>query len=135
MNLAHKKDDSIAELLVLGKVAEAEGAWADAERLYRRVLRKQGSHLRAFQRLMIICRKQKQYSEELAVIRQAIAAYSSLYEPKASHNTKVRSLSARINKAFGMVDSKGRSKYEPDPVAVWKKRKELVEKRLAKQRD
>jgi hypothetical protein len=66
------------------------------------------------------------------VINKAIDAFSKLYEPKTAHSKRVQTLSAKINKAFGMVDRKGKSLYEPGPVATWKKRKILVEKRLRK---
>lgn len=135
MKLVHRQDDdaeSIADLLQKAREAERAADWPGAERRYHLVLKREGSHLQAFQRLMIVYRKQKMYRQELAIINKAIAAYTKLYEPRAAHNKKVQSLSARINKAFGMTDRRGRSLYEPGPVAVWKKRKALVEKRMSK---
>lgn len=123
-------EESISALLASGKEAEGAANWDAAENYYQRVLRRQGSHVKAFQRLMIIYRKQKKYSEELSIINKAIAAYSKLYEPRTAHNKKVQRLSAAINKAFGMTDKRGHSLYEPGPVATWKKRKTWVEKRM-----
>lgn len=131
MKVVHREEDSVNTLLQLGKEAEAAENWAAADKIYHRILQKQGSHLQAFQRLMIIYRKQKAYAKELSIINKAITAYNKLYEPKSSHNKSVQRLSARINKAFGMTDRRGHSMYEPGPVAAWKKRKSVVEKRLA----
>jgi tetratricopeptide (TPR) repeat protein len=132
MKVVHKQEESIADLLAQGKDAEAATEWEEAEKTYHRVLKRDNNNLPAFKRLMIVYRKQKLFKEELAIINKAIDAFGKLYQPKTAHNKKVQSLSAKINKAFGMVDRKGNSLYEPGPVATWKKRKLLVEKRLKK---
>jgi tetratricopeptide (TPR) repeat protein len=132
MKVVHKQEESIADLLAQGKEAESAKEWGDAEKSYHRILKRDNNNLHAFQRLMIIYRKQKLFTEELSVINKAIDAFSKLYEPKTAHSKRVQTLSAKINKAFGMVDRKGKSLYEPGPVATWKKRKILVEKRLRK---
>ncbi|NCI49516.1 hypothetical protein GWC95_06250 [Sediminibacterium roseum] len=130
MKVVHKQDESIADLVVQGKEAEAKEEWGDAGKIYHRILKRDSNNLHAFRRLMIIYRKQKMFSEELAVINKALEAFSRLYTPRAAHSKKVQTLSAKINRAFGMVDRKGNSIYEPGPVAVWKKRRALVEKKL-----
>jgi tetratricopeptide (TPR) repeat protein len=132
MKVVHKQDESIANLLAQGKEAESAKDWEEAEKIYQRILKRDNHNLHAFQRLMIVYRKQKSFHEELAIINKAIDAFGKLYMPKAAHSKRVQTLSAKINKAFGMVDRKGNSLYEPGPVATWKKRKLLVEKRLGK---
>ena len=79
---------------------------------------------------MIIYRKQKDYKAELDIIDQGIKAYSDLYEKGKSKSKKVIDISSKLAKTFGLVDKKGKSNYEPEPIGTWMKRKAVVEKRL-----
>lgn len=132
MKLVHKNDESIADMLASAKEAETAKDWSAAEKIYLSIIKRSPGDLRPYSRLMIVYRRQKDFIKELAIIEKAIAAFSKLYTPRAAHSKRIQSLSAKINKAFGMVDKKGNSIYEPGPIATWKKRKILVEKRAKK---
>ena len=45
---------------------------------------------------------------------------------------KISDISKKLNKAFHLVDKKGNSLYNPEPINRWQKRKEVVEKKIAK---
>ena len=130
MKVVQKEHESLADLLAKGKEAESAGLWAGAEKIYQRMLKRDNHSLPAFQRLMIVYRKQSDFIKELAIVDKAIEAFSRLYTPKTAHSKRVKTLSAQINKAFGMIDRKGNSLYDPGPVAVWKRRKAWVEKKM-----
>ncbi len=131
MQVVHKQE-SKADKLAQAKQMESAGDLEAAAKIYLDIIKRDSHNLQAYNRLMIIYRKQKMYGEELAVIQKAINTFAALYAPKTAHNKTVINLSAKLNKAFGMVDKKGNSLYDPGPVAAWKKRKILVEKRMKK---
>lgn len=132
MRIAHQQEETKANRFSQAKEIESAGDLAVAAKMYLAIIKLDPHHLQAYNRLMIIYRKQKMYREELAIIERAITAFTNLYTPKAAHNKIVRNISAKLNKAFGMVDKKGNSLFDPGPVASWKKRKILVEKRIKK---
>jgi tetratricopeptide (TPR) repeat protein len=115
----------------LGREAEATGELDRAAAIYETAIRTGKKNLPAYHRLMLVYRKQKAYAKELKVINAAIAAYSELYAARLpGHNRKVIEISAKLNKAFGLVDRKGQLLHEPEPLATLQKRKALVAKRI-----
>ncbi len=85
---------------------------------------------KAYDRLMIIYRKQKEYTSELRIIDAGINAFDNLYKSKKSGSKKIVELSNKLNRSFGLTDKKGNEVYEPEPIARWKKRKVTVLKRI-----
>ena len=87
---------------------------------------------KAYDRLMILYRKEKDYKKELQLINSGIKAFESFYKSRKSGSKKIAEISKKLNKSFGFTDKKGNAVYDPEPIARWKKRKITVEKRIKK---
>ena len=87
---------------------------------------------KAYDRLMILYRKDKNYKKELQLINSGIKAFESFYKSRKSSSKKIAEISKKLNKSFGFTDKKGNAVYDPEPIARWKKRKVTVEKRIKK---
>lgn len=88
-----------------------------------------------YERLMIHYRKEKEYNEELKVIRKGIATLEKFYAGlrKSSLkkiNPKIKALSSKIGKSTGLVDKKGGNVYLPEPLPRWIKRRAVVEQKI-----
>ncbi len=79
---------------------------------------------------MIMYRKLKDYKKELAVIDRGIKAFEDFYGSKVSKSKKAAEISNKLAKSLGLIDKKGNSTYDPEPIGKWKKRRLVVEKRL-----
>ena len=134
MRIAHlnkSQQGTIQELLESGRDLEAEKDFDEAVKIYSGILKKNPLNEQAYNRLMIVYRKQKEYRKESAIIDEAIKVFEKEGEAnrKPVHN-KVQQLSMLLGKSTGLVDKKGKSLYTPEPIATWKKRKTMVLKRL-----
>ena len=87
---------------------------------------------KAYDRLMILYRKEKDYKNELRTINTGIKAFESFYKSRKSGSKKIAEISKKLNRSFGFTDKKGNAVYDPVPIARWKKRKVTVEKRIKK---
>ncbi len=85
---------------------------------------------KAYDRLMILYRKTKDYKNELRIINTGIKAFQDFYKSKKSGSKKIAEISNKLNRSFGFIDKKGNSLNDPEPIARWKKRKVTVEKRV-----
>lgn len=123
---------SITELT--SRAAEAENTDpALAADLYHQVLKKDPLQTHAYDRLMILYRKEKNYKKELSVIDSGIKTFERFYkEQLGKPSRKISEISKQLNKAFHLVDKKGNSLYTPVPIDRWLKRKEVVEKKMEK---
>lgn len=92
-----------------------------------------------YDRLMIHYRKEKNYAEELKVVKQGIANFKKFF---AQHQrstvkkkkSKIEELSRLINKSTGLTDKKGNEVYLPEPLLKWLKRQATVEAKLKKKK-
>jgi tetratricopeptide (TPR) repeat protein len=110
---------------------EVEGRFEKAVTIYQRLLKKDASNPRIYDRLMILYRKLKQPEKELRIIQKALKTFESLYSKKTVAPTrKISALSAALLKATGLVDRKGKNLYVPEPIGRWQKRKSLLEKKM-----
>lgn len=137
MKLAYKNERSHstrAGLLEEAKAFEAASDLKTAESLYEKVIKADPHHELAYNRLMIIYRKQKEPEKELAIINKAITAFEDGQRSsiKTVRNKKVSGLSSAFLKATGLTDNKGKLLYLPEPLAKWSRRKALLEKKLKK---
>ena len=87
---------------------------------------------KAYNRLMILYRKEKNYKSELKLINAGIKAFEKFYKSRKTNSKKVAEISKKLNLSFGFTDKKGEAVYDPEPIARWKKRKLTVEKRIKK---
>jgi hypothetical protein len=119
---------------ITSRAAEAEKTDpALAEDLYHQVLKKDPLQTHAYDRLMILYRKEKNYKKELSVIDSGIKTFERFYkEQLGKPSRKISEISKQLNKAFHLVDKKGNSLYTPEPIDRWLKRKQVVEKKMEK---
>ena len=120
---------SIKDLVTTAEDMEASDLPA-ASKLYEQVLKEDPLNEKAYNRLMLVYRKLKDYNAELQIINRGIKAYTDFYNKGKSKSKKVIDISNKLAKSFGLVDKKGNSTYDPEPIAKWEKRKMVVEKRL-----
>jgi tetratricopeptide (TPR) repeat protein len=125
MEATAKKD-----LIAKAKEAEEAQEFEQAAEIYEQVLKKDALEVEAYDRLTIVFRKLKEYEKELAVIDRGIAAFEDHYKSKGSPSNKVIEISNKLAKSFGLVDKKGNSTYDPEPIGKWKKRRLVVEKKM-----
>jgi len=101
---------------------------------YQNILRSNPLDQKAYNRLMIIYRKLKAYKKELDIINSAIKSFERFYQAnKKNADRKVSSISKQLNKALGLTDNKGKAIHVQEPIATWRKRKELLLKRMKKE--
>ena len=131
--MATEADLSITELLHKAALCESTADSDGAIALYKQAVAKDKVHEYAYDRLMILYRKQKAYKKEQSVLNSALKAFEQFYKPKKSRSKSIRDISDKLNRSFGFTDKKGNAQYEPEPIARWKKRLIVVQKRLQKQ--
>lgn len=125
---------SVKDLIETAREAEASQELERAAELYERVIEEDLINEYAYDRLMILYRRFKQYKDELRIIETGIKAYENLYKTKSKHtrSRKIAEISNALLKSTGLADKKGNHLYDPEPIGKWKKRKEVVEKKLKK---
>lgn len=122
------------ELLKEARSQELEGKTNEVIKSYSLVISKDPLEAKAYNRLMILYRKLKEYKKELAIIKQAIGAYEKdikddqLTWKKA--NTKSAKLSLSLAKSMGLLNDKGLPVYEEPQIMTWRKRMETVQKKI-----
>ena len=115
----------------LNKQQEKENDPAEEIRSLEQTIQYHPTNEKAWNRLMIIYRKQKEYKKELKVITRAIKTFEELFAKKQPVYTKrVKDLSRALAKATGLADKKGNSLYGKGELVKWKRRKLTVLKKL-----
>lgn len=116
------------------KAEEAEKADPSlAIETYKQIVEKDPLQTRAYDRLMILYRKEKDYKRELSIINSGIKTFEKFYKDQLGKpSKKISEISKQLNKAFHLIDKKGNSLYAPEPIDRWQKRKEVVEKKVGK---
>ncbi|WP_262249858.1 hypothetical protein [Parapedobacter soli] len=113
---------------------EKEGKHAEALKIYRALTRRKRLNAEAFNRMMIILRKQKKYKAELEVIQRAIAAMEKSIAASQhainDRNPESAALSRQLAESLGLLDEDGRPVYEEPQLRNWRKRESVVAKRL-----
>jgi tetratricopeptide (TPR) repeat protein len=136
MKVVHKNaggDDDGEDMLARAKRLEKQDDMDAAIALYKKIIQKNPVHEYAYNRLMIIHRKTRDYKKEKAVIDEAIKAFQQFYSVslKLSATPKIKALSKAISKATGLADKNtGKLIYEREPIYRWNKRRELVIKKI-----
>ena len=132
-----KLSQTIAERNESAKEAELNEDIDEAIRLYELNIKEQIADQFAFDRLMVIYRKQKAYKDELRVIKRGIQLFTEhtkkhLEEKVSAHKNKTQlvRLSNAFMKGAGLVDKKGNETHIPEPVNKWMRRQAVVEKKL-----
>jgi len=125
---------SLTEWLTLAKEKEQEEEFDDAIDAYGHLIKEHPKKEYAYQRLMMLYRKQKEYKKELKVVETALQNFKYvLGNPSAKkQNKKINQLSMRLMKSTGLVDKKDNPAFLPEPLQKWTKRKLALEKLIAK---
>jgi DNA-binding SARP family transcriptional activator len=135
MKVVHK-NNSLKEvpgnLLDRAKELERQGELDKAAEAFEKLIKENPVHEYAYDRLMIIYRKNKDYKKEKAVIVAGIRAFQQFYKnaTKLPPTKKIVTLSNALLKAKGLADKRGKPLYEREPLERWNKRKRVVEKKL-----
>ena len=92
-----------------------------------------------YDRLMIHYRKEKEYEEELKVIKKGIDVFKKFYANVQAtaikkQKSKIAELSRQFSKRAGLTDKKGNSTYMPEPLPRWIKRQSVVEQKIKKKK-
>ena len=129
-NMKPAKSPKLVEWFMETKELENNDPEA-AIREYKNIVSRFPLNETAYNRLMIIYRKMKMPEQEMNWINKGIRVFEKKFDSGKAHpNAKVTSLSKSIVRSVGLTDKKGKYYYQPQPVARWQKRKELLEKRM-----
>ncbi len=127
---------SAKDIIIEAREAEKNEDLEQAASLYKQAIQVEPDNEVGYNRLMIIYRKLKDYKEELRVINNGIEFFEAQYANKAKelfdNRRKISQLSNALMKSVGLADKKGKNIYVPEPINKWKKRKEVVEKKVKK---
>ncbi len=135
MKVAHPDSENTVttrELMAKAKELETVKNFRDAEKIYLKLTKSKFVADKAFSRLMILYRKQKLYHKELDIINTAIDKINKTVTP-TNQNARLKSLSLLFGKSVGLLDKKGMTTVDQQPVAGWKTRKLMVTKLIKKQ--
>jgi tetratricopeptide (TPR) repeat protein len=131
-----KESLSFAELLSTARQMEAEGNIPEAEKLYLQIIKSDPLNVEAYNRLLVIYRKQKEYRKELAIVNQAIKAHEDnfLQEQKKwiTANKTAARISRLLAKGLGLINKKGLPLRQDRQLVNWHKRKSNLLKRMKK---
>ena len=95
------------------------------------IIKNYPANQRSYNRLMTLYRKQGNYKKELQTINRAIRTFEALFKKRQPpFNKMVKALSIALSKATGLSDKKGNPIYQMGDLSKWKKRKELVSKKI-----
>ena len=131
-NKIEKKDLSLASWLAHAKHLESDSTEL-AIKEYKRIALANPTSEEAFNRLMILFRKQKQTKDEIYWIDKAIDNFQRRSQKQSIRaNSNIARLSRSIAHSTGLSDKKGNPLYLPPPLDKWHKRRELLKKRMDK---
>jgi tetratricopeptide (TPR) repeat protein len=120
--------------LVEAKAAESDGDSTKAIGLYRQAVQSNTQEEQAWQCLMVLHRKQKDYTGELKVINEALKAFDThtkeTQQQWLQKNKKAAPLVKSLAKSLGLLTNKGIVVDNNPILEKWKRRKELLMKRL-----
>lgn len=137
MKVVHKNPgvkDEAGNWLARAKELEAQGDLEKAAAAFEKAIKQNPLNEYAYDRLIIIYRKNKEYKKEKTVIVAGLKAFQQLYKgtTKLPASKKIISLSNALLKATGLADKKGKPLYEKEPLERWNKRMQVVLKKLKK---
>jgi len=118
----------------MGQEAEEAGDMNRAVRFYEQSIGEDYADKFAFERLMIIYRQQKEYKNELRVIKRGIEVFQKSMKERVKHSLARRVSDKKLEQlSNAIIKISGQKKEEhhfPDPIDKWLKRKEIVERKL-----
>jgi tetratricopeptide (TPR) repeat protein len=113
---------------------EKEGKLEEAKNNYLNIIENDPAFYNAYNRLLIIYRKQKDYKKELSTVNKAIKAFENqlvmIQKEWTNKNKTVARLSKMLASSLGLIDRKGLPVSEDPLLERWRKRKEVIQKKL-----
>jgi tetratricopeptide (TPR) repeat protein len=137
MKPAHVNKDAkktATEWLTIAKEKETAKQWDEAIDAYRHIIKEHPKKEFAYQRLMILYRKKKEFKKELEVIETALDNFQYMLGSQSSENKKVSLLSKKLMKSTGLMDNKNGPAFLPEPLHKWTTRRTALKKLLSKQK-
>jgi hypothetical protein len=126
------QENTEKEILRQAHEAEAEHDFDHAAELYKKEIKRNPLKVYAYDRLMIIYRKLKRYKDEWQVVNKGIKAFEDYFKNRSEKLTvkhkQLTRLSKAIMKSTGL--SERNHEYFPEPLNKWRKRKEVLAKKL-----
>jgi len=133
MKVVHNSRASDGKQKLIAATSIVGGETAAA---YEKIVRKDRYNTKAYDRLMVIYRKNKEYAKELKLIEAAIKAFREFYSKtvKRIPDKKTIRLSKALLKMTGLSDKKGNPFYQREPINKWIKRQSLLLSKMQKQK-
>ncbi len=128
-----ENEGSLESILAKAIDFEKNNGNGNAIELYKNIIDRDRLNITAYNKLMTLYRRSKEYKKELTIINKAIKAYEAYYKMhRPRHSKMIDDISSKLNKSLGLVDKKGINLNDPEPIGKWKKRKEVAQKKLSK---
>ena len=125
---------SINAQLKRARSLESDGCTEEAIKDYRAIITKDRLNVDAYNRLMVLFRKQKDYKKEHQIIKKALYAFEKEIKENQREwkktNRKSADLSENLAKALGLLDNLGDPVYDDPQMMTWRKRLRVVEQKL-----
>ncbi|MDF2476181.1 MAG: hypothetical protein K0S24_1664 [Sphingobacterium sp.] len=125
---------SINAQLKRARSLESDGCTEEAIKDYRAIITKDRLNVDAYNRLMVLFRKQKDYKKEHQIIKKALHAFEKEIKENQREwkktNRKSADLSENLAKALGLLDNLGDPVYDDPQMMTWRKRLRVVEQKL-----
>ncbi|CAM3449150.1 hypothetical protein [Sphingobacterium prati] len=125
---------SINAQLKRARSLESEGSTEEAIKDYRAIITKDKLNVDAYNRLMVLFRKLKDYKKEHQIIKKALLAFENEIKENQREwkktNRKSADLSENLAKALGLLDNLGDPIYDDPQMMTWRKRLRVVEQKL-----
>jgi tetratricopeptide (TPR) repeat protein len=118
------------ELLAEARQAEVNEDLKIAEKSYEQLIRQDPHYELAYDRLMVIYRKQKRYEDELKLINKGLKTFGEVYKKKQEKFLSKHKELGRLSNALIKKAKLSNSEFVPQPLGKWLKRKEMVEKKI-----
>lgn len=133
-----RKKISPRQLMTAARDAELQEDIDTALALYKQAVNSDPLAATAWQRLMILHRKQKDYAGELKIINLALQAFDTHHRQEQKEwlqaNRKAARVAKSLAKSLGLMDKKGIVIDDNPVLEKWIHRKEWVTARLKKKK-
>jgi len=97
----------LKEILSEAHEAALSGSFESAVSLYNEAILTDPLNEHAYNRLMLLYRKEKKYKKEAAIIKKAISVFEKFFKSKIPKKSKtITDISNKLNRSFGLSDKK-----------------------------
>lgn len=129
---------SFAESVNEAEIAIHADNLSKAAFIYEKLIKRKPHEKLVYDRLMMIYRRRGAFKKEIEVINLAIKNISNAYHSKGQklfgNNSFVKRISNSLMKSLGLKTASGKNLLELPVVERWKRRKEIVLKKISKRK-